>query len=141
MPSVHQHLQVAVIGAGPAGLGALLALHKIEGVDVQVYEQARELREVGAVGVFASSHASGVGSDNEANMLQGISLHYNTWTVLEKLGVPYIPSESFHRNADRLRSELWNGGTGALLKASYDSRKPSLVLCFCIDDTNCTRLP
>ncbi|TFK87874.1 salicylate hydroxylase [Polyporus arcularius HHB13444] len=99
MPSVQQRLRVAVIGAGPAGLGALLALEKVEGVDVQVYEQARELREVGA----------------------GISLHYNTWTVLEKLGVPYIPSESFFRNSDLLRNGLWNGRTGAVLKTSYDS--------------------
>ncbi|RPD60746.1 salicylate hydroxylase, partial [Lentinus tigrinus ALCF2SS1-6] len=99
MPSVQKQLRVAVIGAGPAGLGALLALEKIEGVDVQVYEQARELREVGA----------------------GISLHYNTWTVLEKLGVPYIPSESFFRNSDLLRNELWNARTGAVLKKSYDS--------------------
>ncbi|RDX44098.1 salicylate hydroxylase [Lentinus brumalis] len=99
MPSVQQRLRIAVIGAGPAGLGALLALEKVEGVDVQVYEQARELREVGA----------------------GISLHYNTWTVLEKLGVPYIPSESFFRNSDLLRNGLWNGRTGAVLKTSYDS--------------------
>ncbi len=44
-----QPLRVAVIGAGPAGLGALLALRKVEGVDVQVYEQAQKLREIGAV--------------------------------------------------------------------------------------------
>ena len=31
------------------------ALQKIEGVDVQVYEQARELREVGAVRGFTST--------------------------------------------------------------------------------------
>jgi salicylate hydroxylase len=51
MPSVSQNprLRIAVVGAGPAGLGALIALSKIEGVDVQAYEAARELREVGAV--------------------------------------------------------------------------------------------
>lgn len=51
MPSVEQNpkLRIAVVGAGPAGLGALIALSKIEGVDVQAYEAARELREVGAV--------------------------------------------------------------------------------------------
>ncbi len=59
---------------------------------------------------------------------QGISLHYNTWTVLEKLGVPYIPSESFFRNSDLLRNGLWNGRTGAVLKTSYDSRICAPVL-------------
>jgi hypothetical protein len=51
MPSVESktRLRVGIIGAGPAGLGALVALSKIEGVDVQAYEAARELREVGAV--------------------------------------------------------------------------------------------
>ena len=61
MSSVKTQLRVAIIGAGPAGLGALLALEKIEGVDVQVYEQARELREVGAVGTPDTSR-SGLGA-------------------------------------------------------------------------------
>ena len=48
-PHLNKTLRVAVIGAGPAGLGALIALSKVEGVDVQVYEQAQKLREIGAV--------------------------------------------------------------------------------------------
>ncbi|GAA6041613.1 hypothetical protein JCM8097_007768 [Rhodosporidiobolus ruineniae] len=100
MPSVEQRpLRIAVIGAGPAGLGALLALSKIEGVDVQVYEQARELREVGA----------------------GISLHWNTWTLLDLLGAPLIPPESFHRNTEHFRNQHWNGRTKEVLKVNYDS--------------------
>ncbi|GAA5858287.1 hypothetical protein JCM8547_004636 [Rhodosporidiobolus lusitaniae] len=97
MPSVNQRLRVAIIGAGPAGLATLLALHKVPGVDVQVYEQARELKEVGA----------------------GISLHWNSWTVLDLLGVPPIPPESFHRN-EKYRNEHWDGKTGELIKGQAD---------------------
>lgn len=41
-------LQVAVVGAGIAGLGAAVALKNHPGVDVQIYERASELREIGA---------------------------------------------------------------------------------------------
>lgn len=41
-------LQVAIIGAGIAGLGAAIALKSHLGVDVQIYERAGELREIGA---------------------------------------------------------------------------------------------
>lgn len=41
-------LRIAVIGGGIAGLAAAIALQKHEGIDVQLYEQATEIREVGA---------------------------------------------------------------------------------------------
>lgn len=41
-------LQVAIVGAGIAGLGAAIALKSHPGVDVQIYERASELREIGA---------------------------------------------------------------------------------------------
>jgi 2-polyprenyl-6-methoxyphenol hydroxylase-like FAD-dependent oxidoreductase len=41
------HTQVAVIGGDIGGLGAALSLFRA-GFDVQVYEQAHTLREVGA---------------------------------------------------------------------------------------------
>ena len=41
-------LQVAIVGAGIAGLGAAIALTSHPGVDVQIYERASELREIGA---------------------------------------------------------------------------------------------
>ena len=58
-------LRVAIIGAGPAGLGAAIEFAKLPFVDVRVYEQARELREIGT----------------------GISLMRNTWRMLEAFGV------------------------------------------------------
>ncbi|KAK2610018.1 hypothetical protein N8I77_003478 [Diaporthe amygdali] len=41
-------LQIAIIGAGIAGLGAAIALKSHPAVDVQIYERANELREIGA---------------------------------------------------------------------------------------------
>jgi len=52
------HSQVAVIGGGIGGLGAALSLLRA-GFDVQVYEQARTLRAVGA-GIQVSPNASRV---------------------------------------------------------------------------------
>jgi len=42
-------LKVAIVGAGPGGLAATIQLLRLPGVEVSVFEQARELREVGAV--------------------------------------------------------------------------------------------
>lgn len=53
-------LRVAIIGGGPGGLGAAIALSKIPHVEVNIYEQASELREIGA----------------------GISIGANSWSAL-----------------------------------------------------------
>src|SRR5512137_3181694 len=50
--------EVAVVGGGIGGLGAALSLFRA-GFDVQVYEQAHALREVGA-GIQVSPNASRV---------------------------------------------------------------------------------
>jgi 2-polyprenyl-6-methoxyphenol hydroxylase-like FAD-dependent oxidoreductase len=57
-------LRVAIVGAGPAGLGAAIALSKLPNLQVNIYEKATELREVGA----------------------GIRIGYNGWKVLGLLG-------------------------------------------------------
>lgn len=57
-------LRVAIVGGGPAGLGAAIALSKLPNVQVDIYEKATELREVGA----------------------GIRIGYNAWKVLGLLG-------------------------------------------------------
>jgi salicylate hydroxylase len=56
-------LRVAIIGGGPGGLSSAIALLKLPNVAVTIYEQARELREIGA----------------------GIQIGYNCWKVLELL--------------------------------------------------------
>lgn len=58
-------IRVAISGGGPAGLAAAIALLDKPGFDVVIYEQATELREVGA----------------------GLRVGYNSWRVLELLGV------------------------------------------------------
>ena len=44
----HPTLQVAIIGAGIAGLGTAIGLKGRSNIDVQIYERASELREIGA---------------------------------------------------------------------------------------------
>ncbi len=57
-------LKVAIIGAGPAGLGAAIQFAKLPFVDWNLYEQATAIREIGA----------------------GISIQPTTWRLLELLG-------------------------------------------------------
>ncbi|ORY73619.1 hypothetical protein BCR35DRAFT_147523 [Leucosporidium creatinivorum] len=79
MPSVDllankRPLRVGISGAGPGGLGAALFLHQINDivgsqdggneVEIQLFDQARELKEVGA----------------------GIHLNFNTFSMLNRLG-------------------------------------------------------
>lgn len=42
-------LKVAIVGAGPAGLAAAIQLRRLPNVDLDIFDQARELREIGAV--------------------------------------------------------------------------------------------
>lgn len=63
--------RIAIVGGGIAGLAAAIALQKHEGIDVQLYEQATEIREVGA----------------------SIALGPNGMRTLEKLGISEALSE------------------------------------------------
>lgn len=74
-------LRIAIIGGGPAGLGAAIALSALPNVNIALYEKARELREIGA----------------------GISIGYNCWKVLELLGAAedvrgHLQQNVLHRN-------------------------------------------
>ena len=84
MPSRKQHVLIA--GGGIGGLAAALALLR-QGIDVDVYEQAPELREVGA----------------------GVQLSPNAIHVLHELGV----HDAFHALACEAAGKeirLWNSG-------------------------------
>ncbi|HZF37160.1 MAG TPA: NAD(P)-binding protein, partial [Candidatus Angelobacter sp.] len=48
-------MTIIIAGAGIGGLAAALALHEL-GIDTEVYEQSRELRELG-VGINMLPHA------------------------------------------------------------------------------------
>jgi len=68
MPSATSPLlRVAIIGGGPGGLGTAIALSALPNVQVCVFEQAKELREIGA----------------------GIRIGYNCWKVLGLLGADH----------------------------------------------------
>jgi salicylate hydroxylase len=62
--TIFSTLRIAIVGGGPGGLSSAIALSKLPNVEVTIYEQARELREIGA----------------------GIQIGYNCWKVLELLG-------------------------------------------------------
>ncbi|KAF7594634.1 hypothetical protein BBP40_008724 [Aspergillus hancockii] len=96
-------LRVAVIGAGPAGLGAAIEFQKLPFVDLRVYEQARELREVGA----------------------GISIQRNTWRMLDVLGVyDNIDRNTIFRAADGHSVQHRNGRTGELIASNGQHDTP-----------------
>lgn len=59
-----KRIRIAVVGGGPGGLAAGIALSVVPNVDVTVFEQAKELKEIGV----------------------GVTIGYNGWKVLELLG-------------------------------------------------------
>jgi len=72
-------LRVAIIGAGPAGLGAAIEFSRLPFVDWKLYEQATAIREIGA----------------------GISIQPSTWRLLEHLGAAAnLKPEDFYRAPD-----------------------------------------
>ncbi|KAJ9609973.1 hypothetical protein H2200_006303 [Cladophialophora chaetospira] len=101
-------LRVAIIGGGPAGLGAAIALSALPStsVQVQLYEAAKELREIGA----------------------GIRIGYNCWRVLELLGAAadikgHHKTGIYHRNG--LTGEIvGRTGPGPVgLEVRYQARR------------------
>jgi salicylate hydroxylase len=82
MPSQNlreSRLKVAIIGAGPAGLGAAIEFNKLPFVDWTVYEKASAVREIGA----------------------GLSIQSNTWRLLESMGAAKnLKPKDFFRPAD-----------------------------------------
>jgi len=68
----HSRLRVAVIGAGIAGLAATIGLQSHPNIEVQIYERATKLEEIGA----------------------SIALGPNGMRTLERLGVENALSDS-----------------------------------------------
>ncbi|PYI27262.1 FAD/NAD(P)-binding domain-containing protein [Aspergillus indologenus CBS 114.80] len=87
-------LRVGIIGAGPAGLAAAIEFAKLPFVETRIYEQARELREMGA----------------------GISLHHNTWRMLDR---------DLFRPVDGHLVQHRNGRTGELLLSTGQEDTPA----------------
>jgi salicylate hydroxylase len=97
-------LRVAIIGGGPGGLATAIALSALPNIEVVLYEQARELREIGA----------------------GIRIGFNCWKVLELLGAAegvkgHQKIEILHRNG--LTGEIINRTGPPNLPLQYQPRR------------------
>ncbi|KAH9848937.1 FAD/NAD-P-binding domain-containing protein [Lenzites betulinus] len=109
VPLSSNPLRVAIVGAGPGGLAATIQLSRLPYVELSVFDQARELREVGA----------------------GISLNENTWRLLQDLGAADKLEQFATRGVQgKLLVEHRNGRTGELLARRFhngDPNKPPAV--------------
>ncbi|KAF5685819.1 salicylate hydroxylase [Fusarium circinatum] len=92
------NIKAAIIGGGPGGLGAAIALAKLSFVDWTLYEKKPEISETGG----------------------GISLQLHTWKMLEWNGSSknIKPSDLF-RSPDGISGQQRNGRTGELIEQSY----------------------
>lgn len=104
-------LRVAIIGGGPGGLGTAISLSSLPNVTVTLYEQARELREIGA----------------------GIRIGYNCWKVLELLGAAdgvkgNVKDQILHRFVQNV--SFCNGGTFNRVgwQGEGTTQKPEILL-------------
>ncbi|WVQ79202.1 hypothetical protein IAT38_001298 [Cryptococcus sp. DSM 104549] len=98
-------LKVAIVGAGPGGLAAMIHFGRLSNIDLSVFDAARELREIGA----------------------GIGINKNTWRHLQLMGVAE-QLEQFNDRGDgtKLDVESRNGATGKLIARRYQSNDPDV---------------
>ncbi|OWT37740.1 salicylate hydroxylase [Cryptococcus neoformans Bt1] len=102
--SQQKRVKVGVIGAGPGGLAIAINLLKLPFIDLNIYDQATELREVGA----------------------GISINQNTWRHLQLLGAAdTIEQFTIRGDGSKIDIEQRNGRTGELLLRKYQSVNPN----------------
>ena len=110
-------LDIAICGAGIAGLTAVIALRKQPNVNIQIYEQAAELREIGAsiaLGPNGLRTLERLGLDNAISDEVGyrgpskIPMIYKHWKTNEILGLDHHQdiNEHFHRTARYYRAHL-----------------------------------
>ncbi|KAI8692026.1 hypothetical protein LRP88_09282 [Fusarium phalaenopsidis] len=96
--SIAKPLRVAIVGGGPAGLGAAIALSKHPFVDVVLYEKKPEISEIG----------------------NGLSIQRNTWRMLERLGASrHITANDVFRPRDGHVVQHRNGRTGQLVDQAF----------------------
>ncbi|KAF5018797.1 hypothetical protein F66182_9215 [Fusarium sp. NRRL 66182] len=91
-------IRAAIIGGGPGGLGAAIALAKLPFVDWTLYEKKPEISETGG----------------------GISLQLHTWKMLEWNGAAKnIKPNDLFRSPDGISGQQRNGRTGELVEQHY----------------------
>ncbi|KAK4685492.1 microfibrillar-associated protein 1, partial [Tremellales sp. Uapishka_1] len=102
-PLARKPLRIAVVGAGPGGLAFTIFAQRLNNVEISVYDQARELKEVGA----------------------GISINQNTWRLLRLLGAAEAIEQYTSRgDGTRVDTEHRNGRTGAVLGRHFQAVDP-----------------
>jgi len=115
--STQDHLSIAICGAGIAGLTAAIALRKQPLIDVQIYEQATELKEIGAsiaLGPNGLRTLERLGLENAISdeiAYRGpsnIPMIYKHWKTNEVLGQDHHENvtEHSHQTARYLRAHL-----------------------------------
>ncbi|KAF5000795.1 hypothetical protein FGRMN_1402 [Fusarium graminum] len=91
-------IRAAIIGGGPGGLGAAIALSKLSFVEWTLYEKKPEISETGG----------------------GISLQPHTFKMLEQNGaIKNIKSSDLFRSPDGISGQHRNGRTGEVIDQSY----------------------
>ncbi|KAB5531461.1 hypothetical protein GE09DRAFT_1041077 [Coniochaeta sp. 2T2.1] len=90
-------LKVAIIGGGPAGLGAAIELSKHPFIEWTLYEKKPAISEISS----------------------GLTVQRNTWRMLEHMGAAQdIKADDFFRPTDGHHTQHRNGRTGELVATS-----------------------
>ncbi|KAI1772378.1 FAD/NAD(P)-binding domain-containing protein [Hypoxylon cercidicola] len=97
--SNEKRLKVAILGGGPAGLGAAIELAKLPFVDWELYEKKPQISETGG----------------------GLSLQPQIWRLLEHNGAAnHITAKDFFRSAEGQIEQRRNGRSGELLTVKHN---------------------
>ncbi|KAK4701232.1 microfibrillar-associated protein 1, partial [Phenoliferia sp. Uapishka_3] len=94
--SLDRPLRIAIVGAGPGGLAAAIFFSRQHNISLRVFEQATELREIGA----------------------GIHLQKNLYSMLELLGARDDIPTSSQTTSQAPKMQHRNGRTNSVLRES-----------------------
>ena len=126
MPTVK--MRIAIVGGGLGGLAAALFLEKA-GLDATVYEQASELREVGAGIVVSPNMARPLGQLGLADKLPGFAVRLEAaWEFRRWKDGRVLSVQSMGEECERLYGAPATSLTGATCWPC--SSEPSPTECF-----------
>lgn len=133
-----QNLKIGLVGAGLGGMTAAIALQQ-RGIDVTVYEQARELGEIGAgitVGPNANKVLNALGLEDEMEALAGPSPHVGVldYKTGERLTYTTRGRESFMEEYGAVSRLVHRADFHAVLQQAFNSTDDNLKLGFELTD-------